>query len=192
MATAFDALKPQGFRWQDRRGNPLGRAEWSRPLLRLKPTPSDHMACRPLPRWCRMRGALSRPIRTGRGRRPVTRLHTRSDFVRKNRLPQFSLSAQFFDGGRTRARTLDPLIKSQLLYQLSYAPIEVVGSRGSPAKSAAFSKGAKASPAETAIATGLSSSPCPPACSCRSTASSRAAFRRSPRSDARWRARASP
>jgi hypothetical protein len=29
-----------------------------------------------------------------------------------------------FDGGRTRARTLDPLIKSQLLYQLSYAPIE--------------------------------------------------------------------
>jgi hypothetical protein len=29
-----------------------------------------------------------------------------------------------FDGGRTRARTLDPLIKSQLLYQLSYAPID--------------------------------------------------------------------
>ena len=28
------------------------------------------------------------------------------------------------DGGRTRARTLDPLIKSQLLYQLSYAPID--------------------------------------------------------------------
>jgi hypothetical protein len=25
-------------------------------------------------------------------------------------------------GGRTRTRTLDPLIKSQLLYQLSYAP----------------------------------------------------------------------
>ena len=32
-----------------------------------------------------------------------------------------------FDGGRTRARTLDPLIKSQLLYQLSYAPIETAG-----------------------------------------------------------------
>ena len=31
-------------------------------------------------------------------------------------------------GGRTRIRTLDPLIKSQLLYQLSYAP----GSRGKP------------------------------------------------------------
>ena len=27
-----------------------------------------------------------------------------------------------FNGGRTRTRTLDPLIKSQLLYQLSYAP----------------------------------------------------------------------
>ena len=26
------------------------------------------------------------------------------------------------DGGRTRTRTLDPLIKSQLLYHLSYAP----------------------------------------------------------------------
>jgi hypothetical protein len=32
-----------------------------------------------------------------------------------------------FDGGRTRARTLDPLIKSQLLYQLSYAPIAAAG-----------------------------------------------------------------
>jgi hypothetical protein len=27
------------------------------------------------------------------------------------------------NGGRTRTRTLDPLIKSQLLYQLSYAPL---------------------------------------------------------------------
>ena len=31
-------------------------------------------------------------------------------------------------GGRTRIRTLDPLIKSQLLYQLSYAP----SGRGKP------------------------------------------------------------
>ena len=31
------------------------------------------------------------------------------------------------DGGRTRTRTLDPLIKSQLLYQLSYAPASEVG-----------------------------------------------------------------
>ena len=30
------------------------------------------------------------------------------------------------DGGRSRARTYDPLIKSQLLYQLSYAPIFAV------------------------------------------------------------------
>ena len=30
--------------------------------------------------------------------------------------------AGLWDGGRTRARTWDPLIKSQLLYQLSYAP----------------------------------------------------------------------
>ena len=37
-----------------------------------------------------------------------------------------SLFAWDFDGGRTRARTLDPLIKSQLLYQLSYAPIATV------------------------------------------------------------------
>jgi hypothetical protein len=29
---------------------------------------------------------------------------------------------RYLDGGRTRTRTLDPLIKSQLLYQLSYAP----------------------------------------------------------------------
>ena len=35
-----------------------------------------------------------------------------------------TVTAQRIDGGRTRARTLDPLIKSQLLYQLSYAPIE--------------------------------------------------------------------
>ena len=34
------------------------------------------------------------------------------------------VSVEAFDGGRTRARTWDPLIKSQLLYQLSYAPIE--------------------------------------------------------------------
>jgi hypothetical protein len=36
----------------------------------------------------------------------------------------FSLSCQVIEkiGGRTRTRTWDPLIKSQLLYQLSYAP----------------------------------------------------------------------
>jgi hypothetical protein len=30
-------------------------------------------------------------------------------------------------GGRSRARTYDPLIKSQLLYQLSYAPAPSLG-----------------------------------------------------------------
>jgi hypothetical protein len=38
---------------------------------------------------------------------------------------QLSVNADFSgpsSGGRTRTRTLDPLIKSQLLYQLSYAP----------------------------------------------------------------------
>src|SRR5215510_12075812 len=41
-----------------------------------------------------------------------------------------------FIGGRTRTRTLDPLIKSQLLYQLSYAPgpAAVARGRGSVAK----------------------------------------------------------
>jgi hypothetical protein len=33
------------------------------------------------------------------------------------------------NGGRTRIRTLDPLIKSQLLYQLSYAPATVLEPR---------------------------------------------------------------
>jgi hypothetical protein len=34
----------------------------------------------------------------------------------------YGASLIFGDGGRSRARTYDPLIKSQLLYQLSYAP----------------------------------------------------------------------
>ena len=41
-------------------------------------------------------------------------------------------------GGRTRARTWDPLIKSQLLYQLSYAPGLPLA--GTPAKRASLSK----------------------------------------------------
>jgi hypothetical protein len=42
--------------------------------------------------------------------------------------PDYSVPVHFIAkslrrlGGRTRARTWDPLIKSQLLYQLSYAP----------------------------------------------------------------------
>src|SRR3546814_9479660 len=42
------------------------------------------------------------------------------------------------NGGRTRTRTLDPLIKSQLLYQLSYAPPWDRGPPGKPLDSAAL------------------------------------------------------
>jgi hypothetical protein len=35
---------------------------------------------------------------------------------------EFSEQCLEFSGGRSRTRTYDPLIKSQLLYQLSYAP----------------------------------------------------------------------
>ena len=101
-----------------------------------------------------------------------------------------SRSFRFFDGGRTRARTLDPLIKSQLLYQLSYAPIEIAGlaprearhvakAPGCPVISEPISRGA----AQTGSR--ISSWPCRPACSCRSRASSRAASRRLPRSGGR-------
>ena len=40
-------------------------------------------------------------------------------------------------GGRTRTRTLDPLIKSQLLYQLSYAPDLLRGAPRAPSCSKA-------------------------------------------------------
>jgi hypothetical protein len=162
-----------------------------------------------------------------------------------------------FDGGRTRARTLDPLIKSQLLYQLSYAPIEIralePGSarhyqrrrrlasgkpvHHAPAASLPFSakrgrcrrrrrmgcgkRGAwtagsrkrSCKPSVVVVAghtpSGAarhlpqrswgriqarppSSSPCRRACSGRSRASWRGAWRRPPRLDGRWRGRASP
>ena len=48
------------------------------------------------------------------------------------------------NGGRTRTRTLDPLIKSQLLYQLSYAPGLP---RREPPQRAWLSKGGRVSPA---------------------------------------------
>ena len=48
-------------------------------------------------------------------------------------------SAQEGDGGRTRTRTLGPLIKSQLLYQLSYAPPNrPLGSGRPPSGSAVY------------------------------------------------------
>ena len=49
-------------------------------------------------------------------------------------------------GGRTRARTWDPLIKSQLLYQLSYAP--GTGVQESLRKSRSFSKAPPRCPAK--------------------------------------------
>jgi hypothetical protein len=49
------------------------------------------------------------------------------------------------DGGRTRARTWDPLIKSQLLYQLSYAP--GTGPEKTRYKRASFSKATLRCPA---------------------------------------------
>ena len=39
---------------------------------------------------------------------------------------QASCGLTKFCGGRTGTRTLDPLIKSQLLYQLSYAPGSII------------------------------------------------------------------
>ena len=49
----------------------------------------------------------------------LTNRHSNRPFV----VSESSVQAFEFIGGRTRIRTLDPLIKSQLLYQLSYAPL---------------------------------------------------------------------
>src|ERR1041384_2509080 len=57
--------------------------------------------------------------------------------------PQISQFLEGF-GGRTRARTWDPLIKSQLLYQLSYAPGR---KSGKPLRGASFSKATPGCPA---------------------------------------------
>jgi hypothetical protein len=44
-------------------------------------------------------------------------------------------------GGRDRFRTCDPLIKSQLLYQLSYAPTFLAGRWCRPEAMAAYNHG---------------------------------------------------
>jgi hypothetical protein len=44
------------------------------------------------------------------------------DYRRRQIAANYQPSSTIWIGGRTRTRTLDPLIKSQLLYQLSYAP----------------------------------------------------------------------
>src|ERR1700719_4570213 len=59
-------------------------------------------------------------------------------------------------GGRTRARTWDPMIKSHLLYQLSYAPET---GRESLRKRASFSKASPRCPASRCGIPGLSASP---------------------------------
>src|SRR5438132_957834 len=51
-------------------------------------------------------------------------------------------------GGRTRTRTWDPLIKSQLLYQLSYAP--EMPAAGGPTRAASCSKASSHCPAKPA------------------------------------------
>ena len=56
----------------------------------------------------------------GRGDYPVI---TRRVFAPARGGSENLLSHLFNDGGRSRIRTYGPLIKSQLLYQLSYAPI---------------------------------------------------------------------
>ena len=59
---------------------------------------------------------------------------------RENHLAAISLHTIDFTrefGGRTWARTKDPLIKSQLLYQLSYAPIDTEAEMVKPLPSAA-------------------------------------------------------
>jgi hypothetical protein len=106
------------------------------------------------------------------------------------------------DGGRTRARTLDPLIKSQLLYQLSYAPIAICraaslgkGRRLAKARQTVQRKRALEERPRASTCAGSDSfsfSLCRPACSCRSRASFRAVSPRPLRSDERWRGRASP
>jgi hypothetical protein len=64
------------------------------------------------------------PMRKSR-RIPLASLKAKrqADFTQKAKKPR-SLGASLLsgNGGRTRARTWDKLIKSQLLYQLSYAP----------------------------------------------------------------------
>jgi hypothetical protein len=60
---------------------------------------------------CQLRPAAGIPAD---GEKPAFRRDKREKDERSLRLR--------LDGGRTRARTWDPLIKSQLLYQLSYAP----------------------------------------------------------------------
>ena len=55
-------------------------------------------------------------------RRPITKSVARDPVCSSPSSREATGKKGFLLGGRTRARTWDPLIKSQLLYQLSYAP----------------------------------------------------------------------
>jgi hypothetical protein len=51
-----------------------------------------------------------------------TLIKTKSGGIPNEVAADFALNIKGLFGGRTRTRTVDPLIKSQLLCQLSYAP----------------------------------------------------------------------
>src|SRR6266436_8440909 len=73
--------------------------------------------------WCSFHGT---PKRCQIGATPKLSLQKTEAWKLKNRC-----GAGACGGGRTRARTWDPMIKSHLLYQLSYAPgtsPEILGS----------------------------------------------------------------
>ncbi len=64
---------------------------------------------------------------------PAARPAARKGFCglwRKIKKTASACGIRVWGGGRARARTVDPLIKSQLLYQLSYAPAIIFGSGG--------------------------------------------------------------
>src|SRR5579862_7029519 len=86
--------------------------------------------------------------RVGRGSRPQARSENKTvnGDVNGGLLEGYPISQVIESiGGRTRARTWDPLIKSQLLYQLSYAPGTV--RKGANRKRASFSKATPRCPA---------------------------------------------
>jgi hypothetical protein len=69
----------------------------------------------------RQRNALLRATERDGGSAPIVPC-AKSAPATTNRRCVFSCYMRGLSGGRTRARTWDPMIKSHLLYQLSYAP----------------------------------------------------------------------
>jgi hypothetical protein len=84
---------------------------------RLKPAPAASFSINSV------KGLFENIVRSSHGvRRTTTKSVARDPFC--SGPPPFEAIGKdgLLLGGRTRARTWDPLIKSQLLYQLSYAP----------------------------------------------------------------------